>query len=325
MCFCNHCFYPRFSGIRLWRIFPALQPYTIPGRIVSQFEDAFWVSIAINILLIPLIIFYFDGFALAGFFANVPADTLYGVRGSAPGAFERAPVRVQPNLGLSGYLYRKLPSLGLSAADRMVCRFFLELFLDRQHFARMALCGLRIHRPFACPFPRKLKIAGLSAIAVLVCGGLALSNHAGSNDTGVLRVDVIERGRGHPPSFRFPTGETMLVDGGGIPDDSYDIGRAVLAPFLWREGIRRLNYVALSHCHPDHALGLRFILRNFDAGSFWTSGITGDDPAAAEIHRCFDEIALKRGIKIRTFPDLFKDGANRSDPNTAAPSYSGFS
>ena len=63
--------YPRFSGIRLCRIFPALEPYTIPGRIVSQFEDAFWVSIAINILLIPLIIFYFDGFALAGFFANV--------------------------------------------------------------------------------------------------------------------------------------------------------------------------------------------------------------------------------------------------------------
>ncbi len=46
--------YPRFSGIRLCRIFPALKPYSVPGRIISQFEDAFRVSIAINILLIPL-------------------------------------------------------------------------------------------------------------------------------------------------------------------------------------------------------------------------------------------------------------------------------
>src|SRR5208282_5789564 len=65
--------------------------------------------------------------------------------------------------------------------------------------------------------------------------------------------------------------------------------------------------VALSHYHPDHALGFRFILRNFDVGSFWTSEITGDDPAAEEIRRCLDEIALKRKIKIRTFPELLAD------------------
>ncbi len=67
-----------------------------------------------------------------------------------------------------------------------------------------------------------------------------------------MRVDVIDVGQGTSTLVRFPTGETMLVDGGGIPDDSYDIGRGVLAPFLWHEGIRRLNYVALSHDHPDH-------------------------------------------------------------------------
>ncbi len=86
--------------------------------------------------------------------------------------------------------------------------------------------------------------------------------------------------------------------------DSYDTGRSVVAPYLWREGIRRPDYATLSHHHPDHALGFRFILRNFYVGSFWTSEIAGDDPAAEEIRRCLDEIALKRKIKIRTFPDL---------------------
>jgi competence protein ComEC len=97
----------------------------------------------------------------------------------------------------------------------------------------------------------------------------------------------------------------MLVDGGGIPDDSYDIGRGVLAPFLWHEGIRRLENVVVSHDHPDHGLGLRFILAHFDVGSFWTSGIIDNNPKAP--HCGLDEIASKRKIKIRTFPDLLKD------------------
>jgi competence protein ComEC len=155
------------------------------------------------------------------------------------------------------------------------------------------------------PFPRKLKIAGLGAIVVLTCGGLALSNHGGSKAAGTLQVDIIDVGQGTSTLVRFPTGETMLVDGGGIPDESYDIGRAVIAPFLWHEGIRRLDYVVLSHDHPDHGLGLRFILRNFDVGSFWTSGITGDDSEGRGIHCHLDEIALKRKIKIVSFPDLF--------------------
>ena len=133
-------------------------------------------------------------------------------------------------------------------------------------------------------------------------------------------MDVIDVGQGTSTLVRLPTGETMLVDGGGIPDDSYDIGRAVLAPFLWHEGIRRLDYVVLSHYHPDHALGLRFILRNFDVGSFWTSEIIRGRPCGrGRPRRCLDEIALKRKIRIRTFPDLFADRANRPDPNTAAP------
>ena len=70
--------YPRFRGIRLYRIFPALGPEIVPGRIISRFEYAFWISIAINILLVPLIIFYFDGFALMVFFANVFLVPMWG-------------------------------------------------------------------------------------------------------------------------------------------------------------------------------------------------------------------------------------------------------
>ncbi|MGA2028174.1 MAG: DNA internalization-related competence protein ComEC/Rec2 [Syntrophobacteraceae bacterium] len=299
--------YPRFRRIRLYGIFPALGPDRVAGRIISKFEEAFWISISINILLIPLIIFYFDGFALTGFFANIFLIPYLGFVVLPLGLlsvllFAFSQTLAYPVIFIVNYLLWGCLRLIEWFAGFSWSYFWTGSISPVWLFVVYASLGLLF-----ATFPRKIKIAGLGVMAVLICGGLALSNHAGSNGTGTLRVDVIDVGQGSSALVRFPAGETMLVDGGGIPDDSYDIGRGVLAPFLWCDGIRRLDYVALSHYHPDHALGLRFILRNFDVGSFWTSGITGDDKKAGIIRCGLDEIALKRRIKIRTFPDLLKD------------------
>jgi competence protein ComEC len=68
----------------------------------------------------------------------------------------------------------------------------------------------------------------------------------------------------------------MLVDGGGFFDDSFDIGKYVLAPFLWHERIGSIDIVVLSHPHPDHLLGLLFILENFRVAEVWTNGEESD-------------------------------------------------
>ncbi len=309
--------YPRFSGIRLYRIFPALKPDGVPGRIISQFEDAFWVSIAINILLLPLIIFYFDGFALIGILASVFLIPYVGFVVLPLGLlsvllFAFSQTLAYPVIFIVNYLLWGCLRLIEWCAGFSWSYFWTGSISPVWLFAVYASMGL-----FLAPLARKFKIAGLAAMAALICGGLALGHFAGSNDTGMLRVDIIDVGQGTSNLVRFPTGETMVVDGGGIPDESYDIGRQVLAPFLWHEGIRRLDYVALSHDHPDHGLGLRFILRNFDVGSFWTSGITtigreddGTHFHAEEgrvVHSRLEEIAVKRKIPIRTIPDLFQD------------------
>jgi competence protein ComEC len=299
--------YPRLRGIRLYKVFPALEPDRLAGRIISPFEDAFWVSIAVNILLLPLIIFYFDGFALTGFIANIFLIPYLG--------FVVLPLGLLSVLLFAISQTLAYPVIWIVNYLLWVCLRMIEWFagFSWSYFWTGSISPAWLLVVYSsmglllAPFSRKIKIAGLSGMAVLICAGLVLSSNAGSNNTGTLRVDVIDVGQGTSTLVRLPTGETMLDDGGGIPDDSYDTGRSVVAPYLWHEGIRRLDYVVLSHYHPDHALGLRFILRNFDVGSFWTSEITGDDPAAGEIRRYLDEIASKRKIKIRTFPELLAD------------------
>ena len=64
----------------------------------------------------------------------------------------------------------------------------------------------------------------------------------------------------------------MLVDGGGSYDDRFDVGRYVVAPFLWHERIGKIDTVVLTHPHPDHVNGLPYILDNFDVKEVWTNG-----------------------------------------------------
>src|SRR5262249_61239864 len=63
-------------------------------------------------------------------------------------------------------------------------------------------------------------------------------------------------------------GAHLLVDGGGVPD-GIDPGTRVVLPYLRERGIRRLAAVALSHPHPDHALGLVSVLREVPTDRLW--------------------------------------------------------
>jgi competence protein ComEC len=68
----------------------------------------------------------------------------------------------------------------------------------------------------------------------------------------------------------------MLIDGGGFSDSSFDTGKSVLAPFLYHERISNIDMVVLSHPHPDHLLGLIYIMNNFDVRQVWRSNLPID-------------------------------------------------
>jgi competence protein ComEC len=91
-----------------------------------------------------------------------------------------------------------------------------------------------------------------------------------------LKITIIDVGQGNSTFVRFPGGKNMLIDGGGFSDSSFDTGRSVLAPFLYHERIRNVDTVVLSHPHPDHLLGLIYIMNNFDVRQVWRSNLPID-------------------------------------------------
>lgn len=86
--------------------------------------------------------------------------------------------------------------------------------------------------------------------------------------TSVAFLDV---GQGDCAVVRTISGRTMLIDAGDHRDE-YDYGERVVAPFLRKEGIGRLDYVVLTHPHDDHIGGIEHILNHFEVGTVVESG-----------------------------------------------------
>jgi competence protein ComEC len=87
---------------------------------------------------------------------------------------------------------------------------------------------------------------------------------------GRLHVTFADVGQGDSAFVRFPGGTTLLVDAGGIGGTStFDIGDRVVAPILRAAGVRRLDYMVLTHGDPDHIGGAPSILGEFRPRHVW--------------------------------------------------------
>jgi competence protein ComEC len=97
----------------------------------------------------------------------------------------------------------------------------------------------------------------------------------------------------------------MLVDAGGshargareggFQGRRWDPGEDIVSPFLWSQGIKKIDIVALTHAHEDHLGGLGTIFDNFRVGELWHA----PSPETAEYTALLDK-AAELGIPTRT-------------------------
>jgi competence protein ComEC len=121
-------------------------------------------------------------------------------------------------------------------------------------------------------FRTRRKALAVMALAVIFLAGNAVWLHGKLQNRETLRVTFLDVGHASCALVEFPGGKRMLVDGGGFYDDRFDVGRYVVAPFLWHERIGTIDTVIATHPHPDHVSGIPYILDNFDVKEVWTNG-----------------------------------------------------
>lgn len=133
------------------------------------------------------------------------------------------------------------------------------------------------------------------AILFLSLSFFILSIHLRLRLMGEMEITFMDVGKGDAALIRMPSGDNLLIDGGGTNSKHFDIGKNVLIPFLWSKGVMGFKAVVVSHPHPDHINGLFAIIYNFPVDEIWIESETAKSP----LFRKIDELTKKKQITQR--------------------------
>jgi competence protein ComEC len=150
----------------------------------------------------------------------------------------------------------------------------------------------------------------LGCAVILMVRGLP----AEESRNGMLHVIFLSIGQGDSALVQLPDGKRMLVDGGGnYSDADLKVGERLLGPALHALGVKRLDYLVLSHPHPDHLQGLLWAAAHLDVGEFWEGAL---DSTAAE-YLALKWVLTARGVPVRRLAadsPPFQAGGVRFEP-----------
>jgi competence protein ComEC len=161
-----------------------------------------------------------------------------------------------------------------------------------------------------------LRIRPKPAVIALVVMLVLIVAHpysAGRTD-GRLRIDFLDVGQGDAALITMPDGTTLLVDAGGRPRfdyarqseredegaenferDTRSIGEGVVSEYLWWRGLDRVDYLLATHAHADHLDGLNDVARNFRV----RAAIVARAPASDSQFTQFAMTAQKYNVPVR--------------------------
>ncbi len=228
------------------------------------------VSVGAQLAVTPIMLSHFNQLSLIGIVANLVVVPLAGV---ATNLGLAALLATLISKGLGHLLFESLwlILLALRAATRLAAALpGAMVHLPAPHWSVVVAFYMLLALP---PGIRRVRGAVLTAGALAVWV-LALSLWPWVRPAdGRLRVTFFDIGQGDAVFVELPGGPRFLFDGGPGGERRFDVGERVIAPFLWNRAVGRLDVVAMSHSHPDHAGGLAAILRRFWVKEFWDNGI----------------------------------------------------
>ncbi len=263
--------------ISLGRCLTAFLPAAGGGPVSVGCRDLIAVTLSAQLAVLPLCALYFQLVPLFGLIPNVlvvPLSGLVvnlGLAGALLGLF--SPSLGSPFLIAAGALTAPIQWLlgqlarvpGMCAAVPQPPLWALISWYLLLYSASEGLRGWREvrfpHFRFR-PFARRhlaLSLLGLGLLLGVLIGGEPWSLAGGRG----LRVTFLSVGQGDAVLVELPNGRTLLVDAGGMGEtsaSSFDPGERIVAPYLLRSGVRRLDVLVGSHPHGDHIGGIPAVL-----------------------------------------------------------------
>lgn len=80
--------------------------------------------------------------------------------------------------------------------------------------------------------------------------------------TNKLTINFIDVGQGDSTLITTPSKKKIIIDGGGSEFATFDVGKQTLLPYLLNKSILNVDYLLFTHFDSDHCQGLFTILEN---------------------------------------------------------------
>ena len=236
----------------------------IVHKILNYCLDVSLVTISANILLLPLIIYYFNSISLLFIISNIIIGPI---------------LIICIILSFIIILFEFLP-INILICFIDIYSFIINMILFiSQFFSRIDICNIIICTPnLTCMFiiyfaifvyfyftknnSLKIKIitkikyylkkyntkSNIFFIALTVVLTFTIFNIRNKN----LRIYFVDVGQGDCTLIVTPNNKKILIDGGGVKSDNYDVGKKILIPYLLDRGIKQIDYIIVSHFDTDH-------------------------------------------------------------------------
>ncbi len=285
------------AGIAWSRSIKEFQPTKITHRFMLFVQVTLWASIG----TFPLIMYYFGMISISQVITNLVVIPLMGFIALPLGFFSMAVFPLSQNL--SAWLIElcaHILSFSISLIENISQWPFAWFRSGTLTMPELLLVYATLCVIFAALLTRQKKIL-LLLVPFLALGiidtGVWIKKRFFNSDLSLVVLDV---GQGNSALLSLPRGKRILIDGGGFSyGSSFDTGRHLVAPYLWREKIGLLDAVVLTHPDADHLNGLVFIMDRFRIKQVFKNS----DTDSSKAYEDFIKTCRKRNVPVTELPD----------------------
>ena len=265
------------------------------GHMRDRVLTGLFVSIAATLGTAPIAAYHFHRVSIIGVFANLIVVPVIG--------FIAVPLEL-----LAGLIYSFSESASVIIMQTAAVFIKFSVWIV-ELFSRLPYSFLWVAAPtifeavifylLVISLAESMKRAA-ARYALIVFSFVFLLDHAywysHLNYNKDLKVTFLSIGQGDSSLVEFPQGKRMLIDGGGFYDSDFDTGERIIAPFLWKNKIKNIDYLVMSHPQSDHFKGLRFIAKNFNVKEFWWNGDNAEGNEYSELMQILEDKMVKKRV-----------------------------
>ncbi len=230
------------------------------NKILNYIKQTILVSISANIIIIPIMMYYFNTISATFIISNVLATPILALALILGLIFIIFLLICRPIAILISYLLNIILQ-ALIIITKITSKIpFSQILLPTPKLWQIILYYLIILIFFYHPKFIQNRNEKYKKLIAFILIFLLISPYFIKIPSPNLKIFFIDVGQGDSMLINTPSGKTILVDGGGSEVGSFDVGENILLPFLLDKNIMTIDYMMFSHFDSDHCEGLLTIL-----------------------------------------------------------------